>query len=318
MRLTGYLVIAACLFTGAASLRADPIVPAGLQPGDHYHIAFVTSFTTGIVADTSVPPPFYPDFGGIAAADYIIEDTAAAVGYVPGWSFSDVTWKAILSTTTVSARDHVNVQGPVYNTRGELVATGAADLWDGTIAHAIQYDEGGGDIFSDFAVFTGSSGVGGVTAGPCGSNWNNPAGSCFVGNLTATDAHWLINAGSFCNVTARLYGISPLLTVPLPGDFNGDGVTDAADYDIWRKSNGTATNYDLWRSHFGQSITGSGASVESATVPEPSSLVLFVIVVVSLLQMQDRENRWCRRPAGLQTLRVWGEGGNLVPVVSSP
>jgi hypothetical protein len=282
MRSTATLVLALCLFGGAESLLAQPIVPAGLQPGDHYHIAFVTSFTTGIVSDTSVPPPFYPDFGGIAAADYIIEDTAAAVGYVPGWNFSDVTWKAILSTPTIDARDHINVQGPVYNTRGEMVATGATDLWDGSIAHAIKYDEGGGDVFSDFQVWTGSNQFGfhlGNTAGP---NWNNRSSFAEIGNLTSTSANWLQASTQSAGSTARLYGISPLLTVPLPGDFNGDGVTDGADNDVWRKSNGSAANYDLWRSHFGQSITGSGASTQTAAVPEPSSLALLVLFTVIL------------------------------------
>ena len=69
------------------------------------------------------------------------------------------------------------------------------------------------------------------------------------------------------------------LVVPQPGDFNSDGKVDAADYVVWRKSNGSQSGYNTWRSHFGPSV-GSGAalpSVEplSAAVPEPATIVLF-------------------------------------------
>jgi PEP-CTERM motif len=69
-----------------------------------------------------------------------------------------------------------------------------------------------------------------------------------------------------------------------PGDFNLDGKVDAADYLVWRKNNGSAADYDLWRTHFGESISsGSGSSIESASVPEPSTLLLFGIGAISLL-----------------------------------
>ena len=74
-----------------------------------------------------------------------------------------------------------------------------------------------------------------------------------------------------------------MLTVPLPGDYNNDGIVDTADYVVWRQSNGTAANYDLWRTHYGQSISGSGSSIESASVPEPSTLLLLGIGAISLL-----------------------------------
>ena len=49
------------------------------------------------------------------------------------------------------------------------------------------------------------------------------------------------------------------------GDFNHNGTVDAADYVVWRHNSGSAVDYNLWRAHFGESITGSGASIESAT-----------------------------------------------------
>jgi len=63
------------------------------------------------------------------------------------------------------------------------------------------------------------------------------------------------------------------------GDYNNDGVVDAADYVVWRKNdiNGQQ-GYDDWRTNFGS--TGAGLGSGAAAVPEPASIVL---ALVSLL-----------------------------------
>src|SRR5262249_11150934 len=80
-------------------------------------------------------------------------------------------------------------------------------------------------------------------------------------------------------------------TTPLWGDYNQNGVVDAGDYDVWRKSLGSSTSlpnddtpgvgpddYTRWRAHFGQTGSGSGAgALGSGSVPEASSLVLAMI-----------------------------------------
>ena len=67
-------------------------------------------------------------------------------------------------------------------------------------------------------------------------------------------------------------------TVVAPGDFNGDGEVNAADYVAWRKNDDSQARYDTWRAHFGET-TGIGAgsagvSPSHAAVPEPATLVL--------------------------------------------
>jgi hypothetical protein len=62
-----------------------------------------------------------------------------------------------------------------------------------------------------------------------------------------------------------------------PGDFNGNGAVDAADYVVWRKNDGTQAGYDVWRSHFGQTA-GSGAGATANTVPEPPIALLMLVV----------------------------------------
>jgi hypothetical protein len=69
------------------------------------------------------------------------------------------------------------------------------------------------------------------------------------------------------------------LAVTLPGDFNHDGIVDAADYVVWRKTDGTQEGYDRWRSNFGaQSLAiglASGTSANTA-IPEPNCAVMLV------------------------------------------
>jgi T5SS/PEP-CTERM-associated repeat protein len=71
-----------------------------------------------------------------------------------------------------------------------------------------------------------------------------------------------------------------LAVVPgIAGDYNQNGVVDAADYVVWRKGFGTTytqNDYNVWRAHFGQTAgSGSGATA-SAAVPEPTTLVLLM------------------------------------------
>jgi hypothetical protein len=63
------------------------------------------------------------------------------------------------------------------------------------------------------------------------------------------------------------------------GDFNHNGVVDAADYVVWQKSGGTTYqggDFDWWRSNFGKTAAGTGSDAIIVEVPEPSVAVLIV------------------------------------------
>ena len=78
--------------------------------------------------------------------------------------------------------------------------------------------------------------------------------------------------------TSQLYtaGVLSVTAASIPGDYNNNGTVDAADYVVWRKTNGTPAGYNLWRANFGQTA-GSGAGANaSAAVPEPATLVLLI------------------------------------------
>lgn len=71
----------------------------------------------------------------------------------------------------------------------------------------------------------------------------------------------------------------------LPGDFNGDHFVDAADYTVWRDSNGTREEYELWKAHFGD-VAGEEAKVGDGkrVVPEPGLLSLLASCLISSLR----------------------------------
>lgn len=87
------------------------------------------------------------------------------------------------------------------------------------------------------------------------------------------------------------YAVSSVVDVGLEGDFNGNGVVDAADYTVWRDNFGAVENgvvlngngnggivdesdFLLWRGNFGQ--VASAASF-SAAVPEPSTASCLIV-----------------------------------------
>ena len=115
--------------------------------------------------------------------------------------------------------------------------------------------------------YTGSSVSGGATANNYGLSFG-----------TANDA-----TGNFALAELDSGQITFLI-----GDYDGNGVVDAADYVVWRNGLGTIytqNDYDVWRAHFGQ-MAGSGSGVSAnAAVPEPATLVLLTLATTC----------WCLR-----------------------
>lgn len=96
-----------------------------------------------------------------------------------------------------------------------------------------------------------------------------------------------------------VYGASSILLTVIsapaaPGDYNQNGVVDAADYIVWRKTLGQtgaglaadgdgnqkidSGDYQVWRIHFGQT-GGSGAGI---AVPEASASILLFLAVAGV------------------------------------
>jgi hypothetical protein len=76
----------------------------------------------------------------------------------------------------------------------------------------------------------------------------------------------------------------------LTGDFNNDGLVDAADYTVWR--DGFADEYSQgdyhdWKAHFGQTVENGSEGI-MASVPEPPTALLFCIAGVATLLLHRR------------------------------
>jgi hypothetical protein len=86
-------------------------------------------------------------------------------------------------------------------------------------------------------------------------------------------------------------GLAAVTPPGVQGDYNGNGVVDAADYVVWRSSVGQSTllnrsasitgtvgaaDYNFWRSKFGNT-SGSGTSLGGSAVPEPTSALLLLL-----------------------------------------
>jgi hypothetical protein len=102
-------------------------------------------------------------------------------------------------------------------------------------------------------------------------------------NLTDAGSIWVDNLmlEVFPNEAAMLAmenpNTAPVESEDLPGDYNGDGVVDAADYVVWRKNfDGNPGGYNIWRTNFGRP-DGAGSGLGQSAVPEPASFVLAAI-----------------------------------------
>jgi hypothetical protein len=98
-------------------------------------------------------------------------------------------------------------------------------------------------------------------------------GSFDDSNVTLLPPAGVVSSNSLTSLT---------LTPVLPGDYNENGVVDAADYVFWRKAGGSQQSYDVWRSHFGQTGGGGASTIANAAVPEPASTVMLIVGTLAI------------------------------------
>lgn len=124
--------------------------------------------------------------------------------------------------------------------------------------------------------------------------WYVPPGSMATFELTldAPGDYLLVDHALF----RALKGAVGLLRVTAPetlqGDYNGDGVMNAADYVVWRNTFGSDTNlaadgdqsgmidqgdYAVWVENFGMTATDHGTGNELETIPEPNVAILCIL-----------------------------------------
>jgi fibronectin-binding autotransporter adhesin len=190
--------------------------------------------------------------------------------------------------TTIVGNYTQQVGGKLQIQLGGLTAGNSYDLLSITgsaqLGGQLQLMLTGDFVPSAESVFTVFSSVGGI-AGAL-SNISTEARLETVDGIGSFLVHY--GAGSTFNQDQII-----LSSFKLTGDYNGNGIVDAADYTIWRDSLGQtgaglaadgngnklidAGDYTVWKTNFGNHAgSGSGADANAA-VPEPASLVLMML-----------------------------------------
>jgi hypothetical protein len=142
---------------------------------------------------------------------------------------------------------------------GVPTAGGAKVWWDGDVVCDGPVD-GGGNV-----------NLGGYVEFGSGTFWQTNAG-------TVVDFDWV--------------GFGDVSDFPVPpaidGDFNKDGIVNAADYVVWRKNDGTQAGYDDWRAQFGEAADSGAGAIENAAIPEPMTLILLLIGMLATPPRRSR------------------------------
>jgi hypothetical protein len=123
-----------------------------------------------------------------------------------------------------------------------------------------------------------------------GAGVNELIGGLVLGGVTQTVAgtYGSTTSGAMFQNDAYFQGTG-VFTIPAPagqdGDYNEDGIVDAADYVAWRKTpgdfGGDPAGYNTWSANFGEGGPGSGGG--SGAVPEPSTFVIASLTVLFAL-----------------------------------
>ena len=128
----------------ATQVMAGLVLPTGLAPGSAYQIIFIAQ------------NPIHGTSSNIADYNAWAMSQAAQDTSLP-----NTTWNAVVSTNTVNA--NVNAPSapgvPIYDTQGELVASGATGLYTSNLLLPILYNQNGDAIFDD-SIWTGSTSAG--------------------------------------------------------------------------------------------------------------------------------------------------------------
>jgi hypothetical protein len=184
------------------AVSAAPItVPSGLNPGDQYRLAFVTSTTRDALS--------------FNVADYNAFVTTVA-NSVPELAALGTTWSAIVSTLSVDARDNTGTNPsstgvPIYTVANTRIASNNSDLWDGTINNPLNVTEVAALLQGVDVVYTGTNSNGIVF-----SNRNVGAPNVISGHANDTDFRWVQGINLAASFGGNFYALSGVLTVPEP------------------------------------------------------------------------------------------------------
>ena len=261
-----------------------------------------------------------------AADTLIMADFAKPVTFSGGWTLASGT-----STLDVRSNASPTISGVISGSGGALTKisagtlilsgantyTGATTVSGGTLElSGASSDLGTGNATvtgagSSLAIDTGvadglnnSSTLSLANSGilNLGSGVNERVGTLILDNAQQPNGTYGSLQSGAENKLDLYFSGTGILTVGSPilaGDYNNNGIVDAADYAIWRKNVGQPSQtlpndttgvivgdaqYNLWRSNFGSTtaVPGSGSALTGSAVPEPSSIGLLILGLAAM------------------------------------
>lgn len=136
-------------------------------------------------------------------------------------------------------------------------------------------------------------------------SWQYAEGDDFVGpGLLGRFADSVDSGDAWSYGDGNPYALQVNVTSPLqlPGDFNGDGAVDSADYTLWRDNLGSPDSllnddtpgvgqddYDLWKVNYGTMAHAAiNAETTGRAVPEPQTVILLFVAFGALVRSGGR------------------------------
>jgi hypothetical protein len=230
--------------------------------------------------------------GYMNASAYDVNDVGTTVGEAEKYTdagislgYRAVRWDAAGTAATELGNLGTDESGYTYSVARAVNNAGVA------VGSADKYVDGA--FVATSATMWGLDGVAiglndlGVVANPSDGTWELTEADAI------SDTGWIAGLGMFTpkggTAYQRAWVAHVNLAEMLPGDYNGNGIVDAADYTVWRDQLGQnytlpnrdpnasgpigADDYAYWVAHFGQGGSGA-ASARTSAVPEPSELLL--------------------------------------------
>ena len=251
------------------------------NPGDFK--SFIGDFSVGGALASNAPndtlrvDPANPDDAQGQALDangtFIVSGSAATINIAGNFLANPADKHDNRSDASGVNRDNsATLVFEIFDTSGTSLidVAGVADL-DGAV---IDLDLMGGftpSVGTVFDLLTASA----FGATGTGTTQNVGTGEGFT--LAAEDAG-SFNLGIVAGGNGEILQATFLAAPGLEGDYNMDGSVDAADYVVWRKTDGSQEGYDTWRENFGATATpGSGLGGTAQGVPEPAAGLLLLI-----------------------------------------
>jgi hypothetical protein len=126
-------------------------------------------------------------------------------------------------------------------------------------------------------------------------------GQSFIAAIAGRGSDLDLRVVMWTTAVGEEFAFDTLAIQDLSGDYNGNGVVDAADYVVWQNTFGQngarlaadgngnnvvdAADYDVWRSQFGRTLSSSAAPV---ALPEPMTSLVTTIGFVFLIGIRSR------------------------------